>query len=65
MSFASKNNPAINVKDNMAEDAGKCNVKLLTTAVDKRFWSMTAEDAYYKCEDYYCKSGNLVIQTET
>jgi len=65
MAFTSVNNPPTNVKERIAEDSGKCIIKLLSTAVDKRFWTMTADDAYYKCADYTCKNGVYTISTET
>jgi len=65
MAFTSINNPATNVKDRIAEDSGKCIIKLPSTATDKRFWTMTADDAYYKCADYTCKDGVYTISTET
>lgn len=65
MAFTSVNNPATNVKERIAEDSGKCIIKLPSTAADKRFWTMTADDAYYKCADYICKNDVYTISTET
>ena len=65
MAFTSLSNPATDVKERIAEDSGKCVIKLPSTATDKRFWTMTADDAYYKCADYICKDGIKTISTET
>ena len=39
MSFSSVNNPAVNVKERMAEDSGKCIISLSSTCQDCRFWT--------------------------
>ena len=65
IAFTSLNNPPTNVKERIAEDSGKCIIKLPSTATDKRFWTMTADDAYYKCADYICAGGVYTISTET
>ena len=51
ISFRSASNPPVDVKT-LAEDAGKCVIGLSSTATDKRFWTQTADDTYYKCDDY-------------
>jgi hypothetical protein len=63
LSYQSKNDPMINAKDVMVEDAGRCKIALDSTAKDKRFWTQTADDVYYKCDgDYTCSTGVKTVQ---
>ncbi len=52
LSFGTSYDPWVDPKGVMVDDSGQCTVTQSTT--DTRFWTQTAADYYYTCNNYAC-----------